>query len=192
MKLRAILLSGFLVLAPAAWGADEQPITLQNWKNHPAVKEVRAIQEEISRGIAAGKYTVKGRHFDTDSRRCTGSYPIVDEALYLDHQGHAVLYRVRQMAYHDDMFVMDWYYDGNGRLRFYFEDRWSYNIRVYFDRNGKKLWAVHQERDPELPGQEYSEGFEGEAAPNTEAEARREFQKRKECPEVKLPKGAHF
>lgn len=192
MKRFAIVLSGLLALAPVASGLDDQPITLQNWKNHPAVKEVRAIQAEIARGIKAGKYTVKERHYDTDSQRCTGSYPIVDEAIYLDHQGHAVLYRVRQMAYHDDMFIMDRYYDGSGRLRFYFEDRWSYNTRIYFGRNGKEFWSVNQEREPAQPGQEYSEGFERVTAPDTEAGARREFQKPKECPEVNLPKGRSF
>ena len=154
------------------------PVTLENWQNHPDVKEVRAIQTAISNGIKNKKYMTSVRRFRVESPRCPEPYPMISETLYLDAQNRVVLYHVVQMGSDEESFTIDRYYDANGMLRFFFLDRVLSNVRIYFDRNGKQLWAVEQN------GDEFTVSQGWETAPDTASAAQRAFREQQPCPEL--------
>ena len=165
-------------LAHAAPGGEKPPVTLENWKNHRDVKEVRAIQIAISDGIKNKKYRTKVRRFRVESPRCPEPYPMISETLYADAKNRVVLYHIVQMGSDEESFRIDRYYDTNGILRFFFLDRVLSNVRIYFDRNGKQFWAVDQNRDQFT----LSEGWETE--PDTATAAQNAFREQQPCPEL--------
>ncbi len=169
----------FLVIAQAALGGENPPVTLENWKNHPSVKEVRAIQTAISNGIKNKKYVLKARKFRVEAPQCRGGYPIISETLYLDAQHRVVLYHVEQMGSDEESFSMDRYYDTNGVLRFFFLDRVLSNVRVYLDRDGKPFWSMEQN------GSEFTASDGWDTEPNTASGAQSAFRESQACPELK-------
>src|SRR6266581_2853502 len=144
---------GVIVGVNLGWYTDigssraQYNVKLEDWKNHPDVKEVRAIQTAISNGIKNKKYMAKVRRFRVESPRCPEPYPIISETLYVDAHNRVVLYNIKQMGSDEESFTIDRYYDANGTLRFFFLDRVLSNVRIYFDRNGKQFWAVDQNRE---------------------------------------------
>src|SRR5437867_16605 len=55
-------------------------VTMEDWKNHPDVNEVRAIYDEITNGIRRNIYRTKVRRFNVESASCP-TYPIKSELL---------------------------------------------------------------------------------------------------------------
>jgi len=58
-------------------------VTMEDWKNHPDVKEVRVIYDEIKNGIKENKYKTQTRRFNVESSSCS-TYPVKSEMLVLD------------------------------------------------------------------------------------------------------------
>lgn len=168
----------FVLLAHGALGGERPPATLESWKNHPDVKEVRAIETEISNSIRKKRYSVKKRLFRVRSPRCSEPYPMISETLYIDAKNRVVLYHIKQMGSDEESFTIDRYYDRNGKLRFFFLDRVTSNSRIYFDHDGAQFWAVDQEGDKFS----ISQGWETE--PLTANDARKAFLEQQPCPEM--------
>ncbi len=175
---------GVIVGITFGWYTDigssraQYAVKLEDWQNHPDVKEVRAIQTAISNGIKNKKYMTNVRRFRVESPRCPEPYPMISETLYTDARNRVVLYHVVQMGSDEESFTIDRYYDANGMLRFFFLDRVLSNVRIYFDRNGKQFWAVDQNRDKFT----VSQGWE--TAPDTASAAQKAFREQQPCPEL--------
>jgi hypothetical protein len=179
-KMERLIMTIFLLALSMqlALAAMLPPVTLENWEKHPAIKEVREIQRAINREVKNKKYRTKSRRFKIESPRCRTSYPMVSEAVYYNAQNRVALYHVIQMGSHEEMYSIDRYYDNNGILRFFFLDRITSKVRIYFDRNGKQIWAVDQN------GDEYSESQGWETEPETASAVLKAFREQQSCPEL--------
>jgi hypothetical protein len=188
-RLMVVLWCTLTLFAHTALGGEKPAITLENWVNHPDVKEVRAIQTAISNGAKNKKYTVRTRRFDVESLQCSAPYPLMSKTLYLDANNRPVWYHQEQLSFDDEIATYDRYYDANGKLRFYFLDRVLSSVRVYFDRDGKEFLAIKKDGDRVTLLNPDNWETSWETAPNTAAEALEAFGWPQECPEVKkLPK----
>lgn len=125
-------------LLPVASGA-QQPVTAANWRNHPAVRAIRAITQQVEAAVREGKLTVQ-----TDSAECNGGAVKLTARLYADSTAHVRKYVVAGGS-GDSYSEERYYYDGRGRLRFSFETLGAVNgtqqqTRQYFDSTGARLY----------------------------------------------------
>ena len=184
---RLILLC--LVVTVMAWSDPAQsqtpePIDLQNWTHHPAIKEVRALYHKINVGVTTGRADTAERMFDVSSTSCA-SYPIQSEALHRD--GAAVVQRfdVTQMASHSELLKIFRYYDVRGVIRFVLIERNRAVTRIYFDREGLVIWAVEKQGATVTPG--HFDNRDWETKPSKSDGAVRAFEARQRCPEIVIP-----
>jgi len=169
------------------WYTDIRPshaeyaVKLEDWKNHPEVKEVRAIYDQIQSGMRGKKYKTKTRSYDIDSPSCP-TYPIKSETLVVDEGDRPRLLKIDQIISHRELLSVERYYDTAGRLRFVFVDHASGPTRIYLNAEGKVFWAVEQGGDKFTVG-DYSTG-DWETEPNNAKAAKGAFNEAGSCPEI--------
>jgi len=156
-------------------------VTMEDWKNHPDVNEVRVIYDEIKNGIKESIYKTKTRRFNVESPSCS-TYPIKSEMLLLDSQNRPRLYQLEQIGSDRESFTVERYYDVKGTLRFVYVDRVITNIRIYLNGAGKVVWAVEQHKNKFTVFDSGNEDWE--VNPNTANKAKEEFQEPESCPEI--------
>ena len=162
--------------------AAQYALTLDNWKNHQNVKEVRDIYNEIKYGINNNIYTSKNREFDVKSSLCA-TYPIKSESIFIDVNNRLRLYKIEQIGSHREPFVVERYYDTNGVLRFVFVNYTFSNVRIYIDSSGNIIWAVEQSNNKFTVFD--SANGDWEVRPDTAKEAGKAFKEPQSCPEIK-------
>lgn len=178
------------IFGSSVFAADHRPIALENWETHPDVKEVRAIYDEINRGIKNKKYKTRVRRWNINTEICSGAYPIENKMLVLDGKGRVRKYHYRQQGSDQELFDVDHYYDINGHLRFVFVDRTIQRYRIYFNREGKVFWATETEsffdniHNDKITRYEAGDG-DWETKPNNPQEAKEAFEAQEPCPEIK-------
>ncbi len=156
-------------------------VKLEDWKNHPDVREVRAMYDEIKIGIKENKYKAKTRNYDVESPSCP-TYPIKSETLVVDEANRPRMLKVDQIISHREVLTEERYYDKAGRLRFVFVDHASGPTRIYLNTEGKVFWAIEQDGDKFTVG-DYSTG-DGETEPNNATVAKKVFNADGSCPEI--------
>lgn len=175
--LSAVALLGLFSASKAA----PYSLTLENWQNHPHVREVRDIYQEVNNGLMERKYRAKERRFDVEAPSCD-TYPVRSGMLVLDSHDRPRLYRIEQIGSHREPFKVERYYDSRGTLRFVFVDRLVSNVRIYLNREGKVFWAVSQSGNQFTVFDAGNEDWE--TRPNTAEGAKNEFEGRQPCPEI--------
>jgi hypothetical protein len=129
-----------LVALLAAGRADaDEPITLANWVNHPAIKEVRGVYAEVQSLATAMRLNGEvSQHCEEGRFGATASA----------YQG-VVRLHVFEGATDDQWGTESSYYDAKGVLRFIFFRRGAWNgatkeARVYFDASGRQIWSIEK------------------------------------------------
>lgn len=163
-------------------------LTLENWQNHPGVREVRDLYQEVNNGLKEGKYRAKERRFDVDAPSCD-TYPVKSEMLVLDPHDQPRLYRIERIGSHREPYKVERYYDSQGTLRFVFVDRLISKVRIYLNREGKVFWAVGQSGNQFTRIDAGNEDWE--AKPGTAKGAKDEFEGRQPCPEIRISSAKH-
>lgn len=156
-------------------------LTIENWGNHPEVKEVREIYQEVNHGLKEKQYQVKERRFDVEAPSCS-TYPVKSSKLVLDTHNRPRLYQIEQVGSHREPFKVERYYDSSGTLRFVFVDRLISNVRIYLNREGKVFWAMSRSGDQVTRFDAGDEDWE--TKPNTANGAKHEFEARQACPDI--------
>ena len=147
--MRFLLLTLALLLPVASWA--QQPLTAANWRNHPAIRAIRTITQQVDAGVQERNLTVQ-----TDSARCNGGAVTLTAHLYADSAGRVREYVVAGGS-GDSYSEERYYYDGLGRLRLAFETLGAVNgteqeTRQYFDTTGARLYKdVRLLRGPGYP-----------------------------------------
>ena len=177
-----VLCTALLFCGLSAWGATDRPVTIDTWTNHPGIKEVRAIYNEIESGIKQKKYRTTVRRFDIHSPLCA-TYPVKSETLTVDSQNRPRLYRLEQLGSHGEPFTVGRYYDAKGSLRFVYVDRSVSSLRIYLNGDGDVFWAVEKNADKFTAFD--SKSGDWETKPRRADGAREAFQERQLCPEIK-------
>ena len=116
------------------------PITEENWREHPAIREIRGVFQDVENLRETERLNKKERTFSD----CLAYKDDLSRALFSDAKGTPRLY-TRQAGSEDSAITIKAYYDGKARLRFVLADAGAVNatsvrIRVYFDEAGKLLW----------------------------------------------------
>ena len=116
------------------------PITEENWREHPAIREIRRVFQDVESLRETERLRSKQRTFAD----CLAYKDDLSRTLYTDPVGMPRLY-TRQAGSEDSAITIKAYYDGRARLRFVLADAGAVNatsirIRVYFDEAGKPLW----------------------------------------------------
>ncbi|MBI5509358.1 MAG: hypothetical protein HY903_11455 [Deltaproteobacteria bacterium] len=120
------------------------PITDDNWRQHPVVRDVRRVQDEVESLRDMARLKRKRRTFDS----CTRFQDDISRTLYTDRGGVPRLYT--RSAVSDDTAVnIKGYYDAKARLRYLLVDAGAANatamrIRIYFDTDGQRLWETRE------------------------------------------------
>ena len=176
------LCSALLLWGLSAQGGTERSVSIDNWTNHPDVKEVRTIYDEIKSGIKDKKYKTKVRRFNVESPLCS-TYPVKSEILTVDSENRPRLYQLEQIGSHREPFTVERYYDAKGTLRFVYVDRLISIVRIYLNRESKVIWAVEKNGN-KLTALDSNNG-DWETKPNSASGAREAFQEQQLCPEIK-------
>jgi hypothetical protein len=155
-------------------------ITKANWRQHPKIKEVRAIVQGVKASMTGKSLMVRKRTFEY----CE-SYEDVERLIASDSRGRVRFYQ-SDAGSDDSALKTEHYYDEAGRLRFVFISGGAVNgshleHRIYFDGAGKRLWEEHTYT--EGPGYTFPEIWPDERLQiNNPA---RKFASKSPCPEVK-------
>jgi len=176
-----VLCSALLLWGLSAQGGTDRPVSIDNWTNHPDVKEVRTIYDEIKRGIKDKKYKTKARRFNVESPLCS-TYPVKAELLTVDGENKPRLYQVEQIGSHREPFTVGRYFDPKGALRFVYVDRVISSVRIYLNRESKVFWAVKKNGDKLTAFDSNNDDWE--TKPNSASGAREAFQEQQLCPEI--------
>lgn len=182
-----VAVAGIFVGATFGWYGEigssraQYAVKLEDWKNHPGVKAVREIYDEVKTGINDKKYKSRIRRFDIESASCA-TYPIKSQTLVSDIADRVRLYKIEQIGSHRESFTVERYYDSNGKLRFVFVQRLFSNVRIYLNNAGNVFWAVEQSNNMFTVFDSSNEDWE--MRPNNEKEAREEFQAQQLCSEI--------
>jgi hypothetical protein len=155
-------------------------ITKANWRQHPKIKEVRAIVQTVKAGMSRPGWTTKKRTFEY----CEPGGDI-ERVLSTDQSGQARFY-LNEAGSEDSALTTEHYYDETGRIRFVFITAGAVNgsnleHRIYFDETGKRIWEV--QTYTKGPGYTWPEVWEEELLSITDAAGK--FAANSSCPEVK-------
>src|SRR5207249_516727 len=156
---------------------------MENWKNDPHVKEVRAIYDEIRAGVKDNRYEIRTRNFDVESSLCSSPYPINSKSLVKDEANRVRMLKIVQVISHRELLSVERYYDTAGKLRFVYVDYGSNNGRIYLNAEGKVFWAVEQDGNKFTVGDYTNEDWQ--IQPSDAADAKEGFRSHESCPEVK-------
>jgi len=181
---------GIIVGISLGWFRDDigrrpaqYAVKMENWKNDPQVKEVRAIYDEIKAGVNDNRYEIKTRNFDVESSLCSSPYPINSKSLVQDEANRVRMLKIVQTISHRELLPVERYYDTAGKLRFVYLDYVPNNVRIYLNAEGKVFWAVEQDGNRFTVGDYTNEDWP--IQPNDAADAKNEFRSDESCPEVK-------
>lgn len=136
-KLYIAIAFSFTLVATSAFG-QERDARLKNWMQHPEIRAIRELYQEIEGGIDAGRYShEEGRVL------CQGE-PI-GASLFMDSAGTVRKYEV-QRTMPNVMAEGSFYYDSVGLLRFSFQSLHARSgthteLRTYYEESGQVLWA---------------------------------------------------
>jgi hypothetical protein len=116
------------------------PITEENWREHPAIREIRRVFQDVE-SLRETERLRRKRRFFAD---CLAYKDDMSRTLYTDPVGTPRLY-TRQAGSEDSAITIKSYYDSQAHLRFVLADAGAINatairIRVYFDEAGRLLW----------------------------------------------------
>lgn len=133
---RIILLLSVPLICPAllfsiSLSAADTPITEKNWRNHPAIVEVRAVFSGIEDGVKTNRLKKK-----------SVSEPA--GTAFTDEEGKTRKF-VSEGGSEDSAYTVSQYFDKRGILRFVFVTAGAVNgasaeYRLYFDAAGRKMW----------------------------------------------------
>lgn len=143
--------------------SSAEPVNDRNWQNHPEIRKIRALYNEVNTAEKAGK-------FKRASRKCVlhgGSFEI-NGVLYKDQKGVVRKYVV-DAGSGDSVGRAEYYYDTKGIRRFTYRTRGAYNgtkkrDRIYFDEEGVHLYTNHKQEGPGYPGSDLEDSIEKPAA----------------------------
>lgn len=182
MKKIALLvhLAFLLGISAVTYGANYS-VTLEDWKNHPDVKAVREIYDEIRAGIKDKNYKIQTKRYDVESASCA-TYPIKQETLVFDTVGQVRLYEIEKLGSHRESFSIERYYDSSGTIRFVFVDRLFSSVRIYLNNSGDVFWAIEHSNNKFTVFDSSNDDWE--INPNIAQKAREMFQAKKPCPEI--------
>lgn len=135
-----------------------EPVNDKNWQNHPDVKKIRTLYNEINAYEKAGK-------LKKESRKCAlygGSFE-KDGVMYKDRKGIVRKYAVDASS-GDSVGKAEYFYDARGILRFTYRTRGAFNgtkkwDRIYFDEKGGHLLTDHKEQGPGYPGSDLEDSI---------------------------------
>lgn len=144
-----LIAMAIMMLSGPALAAEPDPVTADNWLNHPKTKTVREIYKSVEDGIASGRFKPAQRDF----RYCE-PYLDVLRVIIAGADGRARKYRY-EAGSDDSAINVSHYYDGQGVLRFVFVRAGAVNAtkmeyRIYFDEAGERFW--HDRRLVTGPG----------------------------------------
>ncbi len=156
---------------------DGGEVTKENWRQHPKIKEVRAIYQAVNAGRK--RLRMQKRSFEycepgEDTLRVIGT----------DAQGRVRFYQ-REGGSDDSSLKFEHYYDEAGRLRFVFITGGAVSgskleQRIYFDADGKRLW---EEQQATAPGYTWPEAWPEDQLQISDPAAK--FSSGSPCPEIK-------
>jgi hypothetical protein len=119
------------------------PITMENWLEHPEIRQIRSIYTSVQEMRGSGRLIQSTRQFEY----CEPSYTY--RAIYRSSKGVIRLYEL-QGGSDDSTVSLEHYYDEEGALRFVLV---SYNAvngtnveeRFYFSQSMEKIWEDRRE-----------------------------------------------
>lgn len=142
-RMLPITLAALILAVPAFAAAESDPVTADNWMDHPKTKTVRGIYKSVEDGITAGRIKPAERAFEY----CE-SYVDVLRVIHTGPNSRARKYRY-EAGSDDSAIDVSHYYDDREVLRFVFISAGAVNntrieYRVYFDEAGKRFWHDHR------------------------------------------------
>jgi len=171
----------FFACGGVAAAQDGGEITKANWRQHPKIREVRAIYQAVNSGRK--RLRTQKRSFEycephEDTLRVIGT----------DAQGRVRLYQ-REGGSDDSSLKFEHYYDEAGRLRFVLITGGAVSgskleQRIYFDADGKRIW---EEQSATAPGYTWPEVWPEEQLQVSDPSAK--FSSSSPCPEIKARAG---
>lgn len=138
-----------LLSASAFAAAESNPVTADNWPNHPRTVAVRDIYKLVEDGISSGRLREERRAFEYCG-------PGSNSLRVINIQADGLVRKYHYEGGSDDSALqLSHYYDGAATLRFVFITGGAVNgtaveYRIYFDENGERFW--HDYRLVEGPG----------------------------------------
>jgi len=118
-----------------------EPVTSDNWRTHPSVKESQRVAEEVTALEKEGKLTLVERPGDESCENYEGD---MFRTIGRDARGRARKLTLAAGS-QDSSVSVDAYYDSEVRLRFVFVKASAANDTIYeyqitFGRDGEKTW----------------------------------------------------
>ena len=184
------LLSSSLTKTPAPpsslWSqttSASDEVTKANWQQHPKIKAVRAVVQNVKTGLSRKSFKTRTREFEY----CE-PYEDVLRTLAIDSGGR-VRYYERRAGSDDSALKWEHYYDESGRLRFVFITGGAANgsqleHRIYLDELGKRIWEEH--KYTKGPGYTFPEIWPDEEIQRKDVSAA--FAAKSPCTEKRSPK----
>ena len=179
--LLAILVGSAVFFARGGVGfaQDGGEVTKENWRQHPKIKEVRAVYQEVKAGLSRRSLARKRRMFEY----CE-PYADTVRAIATDAKGRVRFYQTEGGS-DDSSLTFEHYYDEAGRLRFVFITGGAVSgskleHRIYFDADGKRIWEEHSAT---APGYTWPEVWPEEQLQTSDPGTK--FASDSPCPEVK-------
>jgi hypothetical protein len=144
-----IALAIMLLSTPTLAAVESDPVTAENWLNHPKTKAVRNIYKSVEDGISSERFKVERRVF----AYCK---PYADTSRVINISAGGLVRKYHYEGGSDDSAIkVSHYYDDRGTLRFVFARAGAVNdtvveYRIYFDEAGERFW--HDDRLVAGPG----------------------------------------
>ncbi len=131
------LLSGFV------YASDNQEINETNWINHPKIKEIREIYNEVEGKIINRELIERRKAFEYSI-----PYEPTLKVIYFE-KSNTVRKYIEEAGSDDSALKFNYYYDQKQTLRFVFITGGAVNgssleHRIYFDSSGKKIWEIQK------------------------------------------------
>lgn len=151
---RNLLMAMLLLSTPAFGAVESDPVTADNWLNHPRTKAVRDIYKSVEDGISSGRFKLEPHVF----KLCV---PFMDASAAINIGADSRIRKYYYEAGSDYSTVkVSHYYDDRGILRFVSVSAGAVNntvveYRIYFDEGGERFW--HDRRRVTGPGHFFTE-----------------------------------
>ncbi|MCB1317416.1 MAG: hypothetical protein KDK27_15745 [Leptospiraceae bacterium] len=126
---------------------SSEPITEQNWLNHPRIRAIRDLYADIESCTQSDRCS----RTEKQDEYCGPGTPI-KRVIWRDKSDRVVKYSVDSGS-DDAAITTNHYYDRDSRLRFVFITGGAYNDarleqRIYFDESGARIWERHAVSEP--------------------------------------------
>lgn len=157
-------------------------ITKANWRQHPKIRQVRAVVQSVKAGLSANSFTIRKRAFEY----CE-PYEDTARTIATDSRGRVRFY-LSEAGSEDSALKWEHYYDEAGRLRFVFITGGAANgskleHRIYFGEDGKRLWE--EQTYTKGPGYTFPEVWPADQLQINDAASK--YSASPPCPEIKRP-----